>query len=252
MKIQTFIFVHDQNIVLDFEANQKFSNVENLKYVFLGSRDIDKIKDRKDIIIARELEGNIEEHNIRFLSFSGWYILWKHNLITADYVNLFEYDINLSEKFNSSVNNVINDGAKVIGYINYDLMYHWIWNPVEIYMPLFVSMLKRHNINGADFINSQPKGQICSMTSNHTFERETFKKYMTWMEPMIEDLQNEYYAGHHTERSIMIWYLMFIKESVYIISDVLEHFQLDTHKTQGFGEDKFTNNYDNLIKNGEK
>ena len=53
MKIQTFIFVHDQNIILDFKKNNKFKSLENLKYVFLGSRDTDKIKNMEDITLKR-------------------------------------------------------------------------------------------------------------------------------------------------------------------------------------------------------
>ncbi len=249
MKLQTFVFVHDQKIILDYDTNNKFSEIENLKYVFLGNRPIDKLKGRSDIIVARDFDDNIEEHNSRFLAFSGWYLLWKNNLITADFVNLFEYDINLEDNFNQALDSALTEETTVVGYIPYQLHYIWIWEPQEIYLPLFNAMHKRHGINGADFVNSQPKSSMCSMTSNHTFNKKTFDEYMKWMEPMIPDLQNEFYAGHHTERSIMLYYLMFAREGAFILKDVLHHFQLDTHATQQMGEDKFNSNYENLIKN---
>jgi hypothetical protein len=90
MKTQTFIFIHDQNIILDFEKNNKFKELENLTYIFLGNRDIDKIKDMSNVIVCRNLPINIEEYPY-LTSFSGWYAIWKNKLYDADYLNLFEY-----------------------------------------------------------------------------------------------------------------------------------------------------------------
>ena len=44
-EFETYIFVHDQNIIIDFENIKKFDVLPNLKYVFLGSGSVDKLKE---------------------------------------------------------------------------------------------------------------------------------------------------------------------------------------------------------------
>jgi hypothetical protein len=94
MESQTFIFVHEQNIILDFKNHNKFSNLNNVKYVFLGKNDTDKIESLNDVIICRNLPNNIEDYP-NLTSFSCWYALWKNNMYNSNYINLFEYDVNL-------------------------------------------------------------------------------------------------------------------------------------------------------------
>ncbi|MEY4572245.1 MAG: hypothetical protein RLZ10_1471, partial [Bacteroidota bacterium] len=96
MRIQSFIFCHDQNLILEFISNGKFNNLPNLKFVFLGTElPVDQIENLENVIICRNLPINIEIYP-KFTSFTGWYALWKNNLIDADYVNLFEYDVDVS------------------------------------------------------------------------------------------------------------------------------------------------------------
>jgi hypothetical protein len=114
--MQTFIFVHDQNIVIDFIHSNKFSNIDNVKYVFVGDKPVDKIKDLNEVIVCRDLKDNIENYP-NLTSFTGWYALWKNNLIESDYINLFEYDINFSSDLVSQINNSYDEGYDIIGYI---------------------------------------------------------------------------------------------------------------------------------------
>ncbi len=99
---ETFIFVHDQDIVLEFESSNKLSNLYKYKYVFLGNRPIDKIGYLSNLIIARNYEDNIEQYPL-FTSYTGWYCLWKNNLINTKYINLFEYDTILNKNIDQFV-----------------------------------------------------------------------------------------------------------------------------------------------------
>ena len=109
MTNQTFIFVHDQNIILDFERVGKFKDIDNLKYVFVSNNPSDKIKDMENVIIAKDYDDNIEKYNRTLIAYTGWYLIWKNKLATADYINLFEYDIILSPNFQKELKEIINE-----------------------------------------------------------------------------------------------------------------------------------------------
>jgi len=72
--METFIFVHDENIILDYINAKKFSNIKNLKYVFVGNNDVDKIKNLNNVIICKNLPHNLENYP-KLTSFTGWYAL---------------------------------------------------------------------------------------------------------------------------------------------------------------------------------
>lgn len=246
MEIQTFIFVHDQNIILDFKQKDKFKTLENLKYVFLGSRDTNKIKNMEDVIICRELEHNIEDYP-NLTSFSGWYALWKNKLYKTGHLNLFEYDVNLSTDFFKKLKSKVLKNINVVGYIpfipfDYNYLGHKPWSE-----ELVSSVEKNYKINPIEFLNTLDKNTMCSMTSNHTLKSEVFEGYMNWMSPMIDDIKVSYYSGHQMERSISLYYLLNKIEKVEILTDVLQHFQFDSHKTQGIDQNKFINQYKNLF-----
>ena len=93
--ISTFIFVHKQEIILEYKKINKFEYLPNLKFVLVGKNEFNLVENMDDVIICQKYDNNIEDYP-KFTSFTGWYLLWKNNLIDTDYVNLFEYDINLN------------------------------------------------------------------------------------------------------------------------------------------------------------
>lgn len=243
--METFIFVHDQNIVLDFINVNKFSNLDNVKYVFVGNKPVDQIKDFSNVIICRDLEYNIEQFP-NLTSFTGWYALCKNNLITSDHVNLFEYDINISSDLQSKINESFNEGFDVIGYIplniheaNYIRNMQWI-------STMLISLKEKYDINLHNFLNSLPHTTSISMTSNHSMTKNALYQYMDWMSPMLDEVKKSYYSGHEVERSISIFYL--VKNLKYkILENNINHFQFNSHGTQAIGVDKFINNYKQLL-----
>jgi hypothetical protein len=246
MASQTFIFVHDQNIILDYLNVNKFSDLDNLTYMFLGGGDTSKIKDLSNVIICRELPINIEEYP-KLTSFSGWYAIWKNKLYNQDFINLFEYDINLSGNFSDVIQSNLTSNTNIIGYIpfnphDYAFLKHTAWSK-----ELVESINTNYNINVIGEINKLPKDTICSMTSNHTFNKSLFEKYMEWMEPMIDDIKISELSGHQVERSISLFYLLHKLENIKVIPNILHHFQFDSHKTQKISQSNFINNYNKLL-----
>lgn len=246
MNKETFIFVHDQNIIIDYEKCNKFNELENVKYVFVGNKEIDKIKDKKNAIICRDLPFNIEEYP-KLTSYTGWYALWKNNLYNGDFINLFEYDINLAKNFNSLLDNELTPDTKIIGYIplnvhdtNYLKVDKWA-------LEIAQSIQKNYKVNIYNLIDNFPQNALCTVTSNHTFNKKTFEEYMKWVEPLVEDIKNLEMVGHQIERSISLFYLVNKLDNVKLMNNVMYHFQFDSHKTQGMGDYKFIQNYNSLL-----
>jgi len=113
-KIQTFITVHDQNIIIDFEDIGKFNSFPNLKYILVGNGAYNLVENKTNVLISRNFE-NIEDYP-NLCSYTAWYTLWKNNLIDADYVNLFEYDINLLTDCDTIIETIKQSKSKHIGY----------------------------------------------------------------------------------------------------------------------------------------
>jgi hypothetical protein len=243
--METFIFVHDENIILDYINANKFSKIKNLKYVFVGNNEIEKIKNLDNVIVCRDLPYNLENYP-KLTSFTGWYALWKNNLIKSNSINLFEYDVNINNDIEDHINFNFSLGYNVIGYV-----------PILISEPNFIgrdrwishlrsSLEKNYNVNLNNYVNSFPKDKIITVTSNHSFTINFFNEYMEWIEPMIDDIKSSNFSGHEVERSISIFYLL--KNINYVfLPNLLHHFQFDSHETQGIGRHKFESEYKNLL-----
>lgn len=234
MKIQTFIFIHDQNVLLEYLKVKKFSDLPNLKYVFVGNKPIDKIQKFDNVIIARNLPINIEQYPL-FTSFTGWYALWKNNLIESDFINLFEYDIIIESRFKELQEPRLDGRFDFIGYIPHPMTgFHYIKNSawVENIIP---SIKKHHNIDIVELVNRrilENPSSVWSSTSNSTFSKQTFFEYMEWFEKLIDDLKDTRTCGHSHERSLSFFYLSKNKK-VSILPGTIRHFQLNSHSTQG-------------------
>jgi hypothetical protein len=246
MKIETFIFVHDQQIILDFLEHKKYSTLPNVKYVFLGDREIDKIINLNNVIIAKNQPYNMEDFP-KLTSYTGWYCLWKNGLIDGDYLNLFEYDTNCSENLVSEIQKTISEeNVDVIGYIpfsihNYNYIGHIPWCE-----KLKESLKKEYDIDVTDFIKNQPESTICSMTSNHTMSKKSFEHYMDWIDKMILNIRKSSLSGHEVERSISLFYLL--NNITYkILPNILTHYQFDSHRTQGISQNKLITHYQELL-----
>lgn len=231
---ETFIFCHDQNLILEFEQTNKFKNLYKYTYVFLGNREVDKLSELTNVIIARNLEHNLEEYPL-FTSFTGWYALWKNKLIGTKYVNLFEYDVILDPYIDQHHCKFYEQKVEMIGYVPFPMSnYHFIQNPewVQYILPA-IKEVYRHDLHQyfLKLIQNNPKN-IWSSTSNTTFRVDVFEEYMNWFEPLIPYLKDTKTCGHAHERSITFFSHMRKKKQL-ITQGILQHLQLDSHKTQG-------------------
>jgi len=227
----TYIFCHDQDIILELEKQNNFNSLETYNYVFLGNGDTDKLKNLLNIIYAKEEEGNLEEHKY-LCAYSGWYLLWKRNLIKSNYVTLLEYDTKLGN-FSPILDKYL-EYSDVFGYVPFDVNnFHFIKNP-DWTEELFNVTKKIHKVNlekiTKDKISQEHKHWIS--TSNCTLSTSFFNEYMKWLEPIIHEMKDYKNVGHALERCLT-FYCFYKNKKVVFLNGILQHYQMDSHKTQG-------------------
>ena len=228
-KISTYIFVHNQDIILKNDKTGKFNNLPDKKYVFLGKKEIDKIDSRDDVIVARNLKHNIEQYP-KFCSFTGWYALWKNNLIQSEYVHLFEYDIKIKDKFYSEVEKAIIQNPEFIGYVPLPVEFSFI-NDGQYLCNIFNLIKKKYNTDAELLLKDicqNRKHLEWSSTSNSTFLTNTFNQYMEWFGGIMYEIGEDKMCGHAHERSISMFYMLFNKKIV-ITKYLITHYFLNSH-----------------------
>ncbi len=246
---ETFIFVHDQNIILEYERNGKLNNLKNYRYIFLGNRDTNLIEGNSKVIFANKYQTNLEDYPY-FTAFTGWYLLWKNNLIKTKYVTLLEYDTILNENFEQILSRFFYDNSEMIGYVPVSVNnYHYITNPdwVSEIFSAIKTVYKQNIEQTLKLIVKNNPELNWSSTSNITFRGDIFNDFMKWFDPLIPYLKDSQFSGHAFERAISFYYLTKRKKMM-LTNGVLQHIQMDSHKTQGHVVD-FNNNMSKLIKN---
>jgi hypothetical protein len=210
MKAQTFIFVHDQYIVLDYLAAGKFNELPDVQYVFLGQRPVDLLDQfvgEKKVIVARNLPDNIE-HYPNLVAWAGWYAIARNGLITADIVNLFEYDVNLlgwKQPMASA------------GYFWHPYADATWWNYNEI-----KTELRRLEIS----VTNDP----LPMTSNYTLFANKIYPFINTLMASDFDFEHDQ-AGHIIERYCSAYFQFKVTAA-----GGLTHLYADSHGTQGRGD----------------
>jgi hypothetical protein len=212
MKAQTFIFVHDQYIVLDYLAAGKFNELPDVKYVFLGQRPSDQIGhlvDMGKVIIARDLPDNIE-HYPNLVAWTGWYAIARNGLITADIVNLFEYDVNVTEDWSQPTT------SSAYFWHQFADSVWWNYNGIR-------DELRRMKV----YVGNDP----LPMTSNYTLKTQRLKIFVDGLMNASNINAEHPQAGHIIERycSSMFHYEV-------NFADGLQHLYADSHGTQGRGD----------------
>ena len=157
-------------MLLEFEKTKKFIGFNNYRYVFVGNRPIDKIEDMSNVIISRNYEGNLEKYP-QLTSFTGWYTLWKHNLIDSEYVNLFEYDINYVSDFETNLYKFYYEKSDMIGYIPFPANHNMFVRHKPFINGLFNAIKSIYRMDIGEIINEAVESKTLtywSSTSNTT------------------------------------------------------------------------------------
>jgi hypothetical protein len=204
MTASTFIFVHDQQIVLDYLAAGKFSGLPDVKYCFLGMRPTDRIEHLPNVIIARNLPDNIE-HLPNLVAWTGWYALVRNDLITTHYVNLFEYDVNVVGKWEQPF-----ERCGYFPHPSTDQVW-WNYNGIQYEVEKFAYGFQ--------------SSTAIPMTSNYTLD---FDEIEMAVNQVMRINKTNPQAGHVAER-LCSWLFSYVP----IHPNRLTHLYADSHGTQG-------------------
>ena len=192
--------------------------------MFVGDKEIkDEHRENPKIIIARDLEHNIEkEWNL--LTFTAWYAIIKNNLfIDYEYLCILEYDVIL-DNFEQ---NLYSECKK-----NHDIISFFQSNSnglrVDINYNVCIEYLILQNLSKGDFDNIN----IWSCSTNHCMKRNIVNDFVNWYYPSCLFIKDKDYKklGYYHERLFAI-YCNYKQYNNYIINGIIQHLQLVSHKT---------------------
>ena len=244
-KLENFVFIHDQEIVLDFIKKNRFHDLEDFKWVFLGNNPVDKIINLKNLIIARDLENNIEDYP-KFTSFTGWFALYKNGLLNSEYVNLFEYDIHYIDKFIEINNEMLKKNPDFIGYFPMTISDPVYTSQSQYSIELTEAVKKKTGFDILEMLKKMHPHALWSSSSNSTWKVSELMMYIDWFSQFIEDLKDSIYCGHMHERSLSFYYFM-KNLKVHLTHSLMIHAQLNSHGTSPLPPERAKKMY-NLLK----
>jgi hypothetical protein len=94
--IEYYIVCHDENIILDQIKNNKYKDLPNYKFLFVGDKSYNLIDQHSNVIICRNLKNNIENYP-KLCSYTAWYAIAKNKLSNKKYVCILEYDVEIQK-----------------------------------------------------------------------------------------------------------------------------------------------------------
>ena len=233
--IETFITVHNQDIILNNEESKKYKHLSKYRYLFVGNGDISLLKDLDNVVVGRDLDKNIEELNY-FCDFTSWFFLIKNNLINTKFVSLIQYDTDISEDFEkATLDRLFSNEDIIFGYVPYLIdSLDFLGNKI-VTTPLYDSLKNTYDINVINLIETYRDKNIedtlWPSSNNVAMSNKNLKDLINWCEPVMFDMGNQKYAGHAMERSIKIFSIIHNIKNDYIL-EKLKHHQLDSHNTQ--------------------
>lgn len=229
MSLETYVFVHNQQLVLDCEIQKTFSHLQHYKYVFLGKNGVSKLESLGDrVIVARNLPTNIEQHPL-LVAFTGWYALAENNIIQSKHVALLEYDVTVTPTFEFNVEDVCARRAPcMVGFRAYALKSDIFFNAT----PLLIPVLKQvYDIDVVALIDEYVKRtgkNAWASSSNMAMDTETFKQFVKWFMPIAEAVKEDPMGAHMQERCFRVWCIV-NKVPMFMLPHVLEHAQKKSH-----------------------
>ena len=140
------------------------------------------------------------------------------------------------------------DDSEMIGYVPVSVNnYHYINNPDWV-SEIFSAIKKVYNQNIENtlkvHINKNPN-YFWSSTSNTTFRVDIFNQFMKWFDPLVPLIKESKNSGHAFERAVSFFYITKNKKML-LTNRLLQHIQMDSHKTQGHQVD-YKKNMDKLL-----
>lgn len=220
--IDYFIVCHNQESIIEFLDTQKFNMLPNYRFLFVGDRETNQLKQVSNIIVCNKLSKNIELY-ANLCSFTAWYAIAKNSLYNSDYLCLLEYDIEYSQELHK--NNVLAISNEIrpsiYGYCKAPVNHRVFYRSTPI---LELALHETYNIDLLSFINNYgPQTEYWLTTSNMTMHKNVLCSFVDWYFPMIEKFKHEPMSAYVHERAIHIFSLLNNIQLNYIKNSIKHH-----------------------------
>lgn len=228
MSIETFVTIHDSDLVQACEDSGQFSSVSHT-YLFVGPREV-RVPAGVKVIACREYLPNYEQYP-HFYDFTGWYVLARHGLITTNNAIFLQYDhVNISENINVVVEEALQD-VPVVSFVPAP-SHFWTLGIPNFYQKQ-VEGIAACGLDWERLVSEQPFS-VWPSTQGTAWRTADFNKFMMWFEPAFDVFKTELYAGHLAERMIQP-YLMANGQGFIALEGLVQHQSLDCHGTMDVG-----------------
>lgn len=224
MSVQTFVTTHDQDLVLKAEAEGRFADLNNVTYLFVGPRPVDRIPDDVDLIVSRVHTGNIEQFP-QLYDFTGWWTVARHRLIRADKIMCIQYDMRpAGPTTEADVSDALDLNEMVAFTPGHRSASNWMLL-IQGFEEAFSDGLADNDaVMPSDDFEEWPS------TQGTAWRTESFYAFMNWVRPMLDCWANSVWAGHLAERSVKAWLTNTGRTEGYV-HGAIHHEHRDCHGT---------------------
>ena len=229
--LETFVIIHDQDLLIQAERERRYANVGRYRYLFVGAGSVSRVGSRPDVIVARSLPDNLE-HFPALLSFTGWYAIARNRLATTRRVALLEYDVRLHRDVERRVANALDARRAVVGFIP-----HRLTDPVFLHTTPWLIDSTR-DVYGLDLVAMIRDHLECGRpdrwlaTSNRAMDVDTLAAFVDWFMPLTEVFRHDLSGSHVHERAVSIFCMVSGIDEV-LVPEAVEHEQRWSHRSGG-------------------
>lgn len=222
MSVETFIFCHNQEIILNLLRAEKYKDIGDFKFIFMGPGAVEKL-DKDKVIIAREMTHNIEQYR-NCLQYCGWYAIYKNNLCNAEKIRLIDYDVDIL-KWDTTKQ------TQVKSFLNYDFSFYYDEGYGECAKRFRENIFKKTGYSAKEIAaNFKNKTNITNWFSAADVLTDTsvFVSFMEWVEYFFFLDKEDPCFSFHFERYFCIFCM--INDIPYqCVNNETTHLQLQSH-----------------------
>jgi hypothetical protein len=245
------VTIHDQDLLLDYEKQGKFATQPSeVTYIFVGRGPIDKLDGIKNIVVARDLADNIEDHKY-LVDFTSWYAIVCNDIAIGDVVSLIQYDVVISPDFCSGTASMMAEHPQgILGYSPVPMKSRDFVRDNMGYAPLRAAVKQVYGLDIKPLLRMYQRNSTDKewpATNNVAMSRETLRDFVRWFTPLALAMGNHKPVGHAFERAIKVYSILSGRKNTYA-PELLRHYQLNSHQTQDFVRDDPTFR-ENLVQN---
>ncbi len=226
-EIETFVIVHDQDLLLACEQEGRFAGLSHFQYLFVGPREVSRLAGLSNVIVARELPDNIES-SPNLLSFTGWYAVAKNGLTRKPWLTLLEYDVTLAPEFLPKTLEALRANRCILGYVPFPLSHPMYLHATPWLIP---ALQETHGLDLPKLLRAHLEAggvDQWAATSNASLATSELTKFVDWFLPLSRVFQHDPLGAHVHERALPAYCFTMGLQNL-VLPGVLQHRQARSH-----------------------